>query len=372
MLIRSIETYPLYCKIAVPYGDANGVKSYRTAFYIRIMTDSGIDGWGECADWLPTLQKGFEARIIPHLIGQDARERTRLVCEISKWHKRAASAVSMALTEIFAKYSRVSVCDLWGGKLRDTVPVYASFQSYSDRTDWQQKSLNAIDDALQSGFRLFKLKIGGKSVEEDQKHVRQALNLLQDKASAALDANESYDLSTTLRWRSVFADSSSFLWLEEPMPIHQTKNYQLLRQALSLPVAGGENLKQAVDYLTLFADYAVDLATPDILHLTGLDEYWSAIRLAQSFGVRVSPHCYDGALTRLYALFVQACLVPWNKMKPDSIDPVEWDAMDNPLGELLPVKPINGEIMIPRGHGIGTTIDLEKLIAYKWDGSSYG
>jgi D-galactarolactone cycloisomerase len=278
----------------------------------------------------------------------------------------------MALTELFAKYSQVSVCDLWGGQLRESIPVYASFQSYSDRMDWQQISLSAIDDALQTGFRLFKLKIGGKSIEEDQKHVRQALKLLQDQAFTALDANGSYDLSTTLRWRPAFMDSTSYLWLEEPMPIHQMKNYQLLRQALPLPVAGGENLKQAVDYVPLFTDYVLDIVTPDILHLTGLDEYWSAIRLAQSFGVRVSPHCYDGALTRLYALFVQACLVPWNKMKPDSIDPVEWDAMDNPLSELLPIKPINGEIIVPQGQGIGTELDLEKLLAYKWDGSSYG
>nr|WP_306812695.1 mandelate racemase/muconate lactonizing enzyme family protein [Paenibacillus soyae] len=361
----------MYYKLPEPYGDANGIKSYRTAFYIRILTDSGIDGWGECSDWLPTLQKGFEARIIPYLLGQDARERTRLVGEIAKWHKRSASAVSMALTEIFAKHSQVSVCQLWGGRMRDTIPVYASFQSYSERPNWRQVSWQAIDHALQAGFRLIKLKIGGKPVEEDQQHIAQALKLIGDQAYAALDANESYDLSTTLRWGPIIMETPSLLWLEEPMPIHQANPYRLLRQKLPIPIAGGENFKKAVQYLPLLTDNALDIATPDILHLTGLDEYWSAIRLAQSFGVRVSPHCYDGALTRLYAIFAQACLVPWNKMKPDVVDPVEWDAMDNPINGLLPIQPVHGQITVPQGHGIGVEIDREKLSAYKWDGSIY-
>ncbi|MDQ0058084.1 mandelate racemase/muconate lactonizing enzyme family protein [Paenibacillus harenae] len=371
MLIRNIDTYPLYYSIAQPYGDANGIKSYRTAFYIRITTDSGIDGWGECIDWLPTLQKGFDERIIPFLIGKKATERTRLVQTVAKWHSRAASAVSMALTEIFAKSCGISICDLWGGKLRDTVLVYASFQSYSEHSDWRKQSLHAIEEAVQTGFEHIKLKIGGKTVKEDQKHIREAQSLLQGEVKIALDANGSYDLSTACRWNPEFEQFSNIMWLEEPLPIQETFNYGLLRQRLALPIAGGEDMKLASDFLPLLTHQSLDIVTPDMLHLTGMDEYWAVLSMANCYGVRTSPHAYDGALTRLYAMFAQACLVPWSKMKPEQVDPVEWDVMDNPFTELIPLRPSQGEVAIPDGTGIGVDLDMEKLHYYKWDGSSY-
>lgn len=371
MLIRRVDTFPLYYPIPQPYGDANGIKSYRSAFYIRITTDSGLQGWGECVDWLPTLQKGFLDRIIPYLIGKNANDRTQLVRTVANWHARSASAVSMALTEIFAKSSGKSVCELWGGKQRDKVPLYASFQSYSEHNDWLKHSLHLIDAAMTSGFSSFKVKIGGKMLEEDVKHFLEVQSLLQDKGHLAVDANGSYDYATVIRLLPLFERWSNLLWLEEPLPIEQTYNYSLLRQRMPLPIAGGEDMKVAADFLPLLTGQALDIVTPDLLHLKGMDEYWGTLSLAANFGARISPHAYDGALTRLYAIFAQACVISWSKMKPDTIDPVEWDVMDNPFTSLIPLKPVNGEITVPDGMGIGVELDVERINAYLWDGSSY-
>lgn len=110
MRIEKVDTFPLFHRLSSPYGDANGLKSYRTCYLIRITTASGLSGWGECADWLPALDAGFKKRIIPYLIGKEAGNRT------------AAAAVSMALTDITAKKAGLSVCELWGGKLREQIP----------------------------------------------------------------------------------------------------------------------------------------------------------------------------------------------------------------------------------------------------------
>ena len=119
--IQRIETYPLFYRLKEPYGDANGYKKYRTCFLIRLVTETGVEGWGECVDWLPTLVKGFEERIKPYLLGKLATDRIQLVTTIRKWHKRLAAAVSMALTEIVAKFAKLHVTDLWGGRLRNKV-----------------------------------------------------------------------------------------------------------------------------------------------------------------------------------------------------------------------------------------------------------
>jgi L-alanine-DL-glutamate epimerase-like enolase superfamily enzyme len=371
MQIRKIETFPLFYRIPKPYGDANGIKSYRTCYLIRITTDTGIEGWGECADWLPTLHKGFHERIIPYLIGKSIFNRIIMVQVIKKWHSRAAAAVSMALTEIMAKTSGVSVCNLWGGKLRDKVPVYASFQSYSEDMDWQKHSLTAVEKAVNQGYKEVKLKIGGKSIVEDQQHINLVQSLLQGKIKLALDANQSYDISATLQWRSFLEAWPNLLWLEEPLEIKHVSDYALLRNRLVVPLAGGENIETTKDFIPFLTQHGLDFITPDPLQMSGIDVYRETLSLARSFGIRVTPHTYDGALSRLYALFAQASLEPWSKMKSDSIEPVEWDVMDNPFTGLLPIQPANGEITIPSGCGIGLEIDLEMLSFYRWDGSSY-
>ncbi|MBP1990137.1 mandelate racemase/muconate lactonizing enzyme family protein [Paenibacillus eucommiae] len=371
MYIHHIDAFPLFYQLPKPYGDANGIKSYRTSYMIRITTDTGIEGWGECADWLPTLHKGFQERIIPYLIGKPAAGSNKLVHTIKKWHARAASAVSMALTEIMAKACGLSITDLWGGKFRTKVPVYASFQSYTEGPDWQQYSLQTIETAINEGFSKIKLKIGGKSIAEDQHHILSVQALLQGQIELALDANESYDMPAALKWQYLLSAWSNLMWVEEPIPIKHTAEYALLRTRLSAPLAGGENFKTASDFIPLLTGHALDFITPDPMHIDGISGYRETLKLARSFGISVTPHTYDGALSRLYAIFAQACLEPFSKMGADSIEPVEWDIMDNPFTKMFPLQPRQGEITLPQGHGIGLQIDLELLQHYHWDGSSY-
>ncbi|WP_159882412.1 mandelate racemase/muconate lactonizing enzyme family protein [Paenibacillus puerhi] len=372
MHISKIETFPLFHRLSKRYGDANGMKSYRTCFLIRIITDSGIEGWGECVDWLPTLQKGFQERIIPYLMGKPVVDRAKMVQHIKKWHARSAAAVSMALTEIMAKKMGVSICDMWGGKFREKVPVYASFQSYSEDGSWQRKSLSDIEKAIRSGFDRIKVKVGGKTITEDQEHMVSVQAMLEGKIGLAIDANQSYDLAATLRWQSLLDHWPNLLWLEEPLKTDHITDYALLRSRLNAPLAGGENVETAAKFLPFLTEHALDFITPDPMHTSGLEGYREALSLSRLFGIRVTPHTYDGALSRLYALFAQACLEPWSKMEADAIEPVEWDAMENPFAELIPLSPSFGNITLPSGIGIGLELDVDRLAFYQWDGASYG
>lgn len=371
MYIRKIETFPLFYRLPKPYGDANGMKTYRTCYLIRITTDTGVEGWGECVDWLPTLHKGFHERIIPYLIGKSVVNRIQIVGTLQKWHPRSAAAVSMALTEIMAKTCNVSVCDLWGGKFREKVPVYASLQSYSEELDWQKHSLNEIDKAISQGFDKIKVKIGGKSIFEDQQHVISVQNILQGKIELALDVNQSYDLTTALQWQSLLATWPNLLWIEEPLDIKHVNDYARLRNRLTTPLAGGENFENVSDFIPILSMHALDYITPDPMHMAGIDGYRETLRFTRNFGVRATPHSFDGALSRLYAIFAQASLEPWSKMGVDTIEPVEWDVMDNPFLNLFPIHLLNGAVSIPRGYGIGVEIDFDIVAYYQWDGCSY-
>ncbi|MFC4808158.1 mandelate racemase/muconate lactonizing enzyme family protein [Paenibacillus sp. GCM10023250] len=371
MKIRTIETYPLLYRLPSPYGDANGLKTFRSAYLIRIGTDDGVSGWGECADALETLHKGFHERIIPELIGQPAADRRKLVRSVKKLHARAASAVGMALSEIAALRAGMNITEIWGGRFRDKVPVYASFQSYTADADWRKRSVEAVERAAAAGFDAFKVKIGGKPIEDDQRHIADVQAAISGNMRLALDANQSYDAAAALAWRPLLERQPRLLWLEEPLRIQYVADYGLLRQRMPVPLAGGENLEAAADFLPLLTQRALDYITPDPLHVTGIDEYRATLSMARAFGIRATPHAFDGALTRLHALLAQACLEPFGKMQPDAIEPVEWDAMDNPFTGLVPLRPSGGEVAVPRGPGIGIELDTDLLAFYRWDGSRY-
>lgn len=371
MIIERVETYPLLYKLGKPYGDANGYKKYRTCFLIRIITDNGVDGWGECIDWLPTLQVGFKERLIPFLIGKKVTDRTMLVKKVKKWHRRASSSISMALTEIVAKSANLSVCDYWGGRWRETIPVYASFQSYTDSPDWINHSIKIVEKALNDGFGHAKIKVGGRAFHEDLEHVISIMDMVDGHAQVAIDANQSYDLATSKKWIPTLQMNSNYMWFEEPMPVDQVTDYKIFRAQSPVAIAGGENLMSAAQLLPLLRESAVDIIQPDVMHMDGVDEFRSAMQLSRHFGIRTSPHVFDGALTRLYALFAQANLSPWSKMNGEEIEPIEWDAMENPFTMLVNVKPSKGMVTLPEGPGIGVELDMDLIQAHLWDGESY-
>lgn len=130
-------------------------------------------------------------------------------------------------------------------------------------------------------------------------------------------------------------------------------------------------MKGAAQFAPLLSQRCLDIIQPDVMHVNGIDEFRDCLQLARYFGVRASAHAYDGALSRLYALFTQACLPPWSKMENDQIEPIEWDVMENPFTELISLQPSKGIVHLPKGTGIGREINMEIINRYMWDGSAF-
>ncbi len=370
MNIRLIELFPLLYPLPKPYGDANGLKKHRSCLLFRLTTELGLTGWGECVDWLPTIVKGFEDRIIPYLLGKSVADRQQLLRTVSQWHPRAAAGLSMAFSEIVAQHARISITDLWGGRWRHRIPVYASFQSYSEESDWMNSSLRLVEQRLMQGFSKAKVKIGGKTIREDQGHISALQSQFSQVLELALDANQSYDAAAAGNWRALLQRWDNLMWLEELLPMHRQEQYRQIKSWLPLPCSGGENLS-APEFIPLLGKGTIDILQPDPMHQTSIQEYVQLLFTARQFGQRVSPHTFDGSLSRLYALFAQACLPPWSKMTGEEIEPVEWDAMENPLTQLFPVPIQQGEVVLPTGAGLGTAPDMERIRSLLWDGHTY-
>ena len=126
MKITDVKTYTVY--------------TYRTNFvFVKIETDEGVSGIGEgTLEYKEHALLGAIEDIKRVLIGQDPRQVERITSELyrdSYWRlgpvlQSAISAVDIAMWDIKAKVLNVPLYELLGGKVRDSIRMYALLRQY--------------------------------------------------------------------------------------------------------------------------------------------------------------------------------------------------------------------------------------------------
>jgi D-galactarolactone cycloisomerase len=374
-MITEIQVYPLLFQPDACYGDANGIKPYRSTVLLRLVTSSGIDGWGECTGPMPMIV--YEAQTLNHILyRRDEHNRTEIMRMLREATPRIRAAVDIAWWDLMGKKRKEPIHALLGGAYRKAVPVYASLQSYSQQmhqNQWLRQLLQTIPET----FQMVKMKIGALPQEQDCELIRQALDSLPESVSLALDANQSYD-ETLTRQLLAYLHAVGFLkngklriqWLEEPLPLTQTASYKRLKHLSPVPLAGGENLADSRACMDWVQQDAIDILQPDILHVGGLTELHFLYQYARYMKCRCSPHTFDSGLARVATLHVASVAQPYTKARLNwDIDPIEWDVMENPFTQLfdapLPIR--EGFVHIPEQPGLGIHIDIPSLERYIWN-----
>ena len=110
--------------------------AYRTNWtFIKVETDEGLYGWGEAS--LGTNEMALEGMIADLkrlVVGRNPLEIEKFLFEVYRdmyWKggpvlMSAISGVEMAMWDIVGKYFNTPVYNLFGGKMRDRVKMYAN------------------------------------------------------------------------------------------------------------------------------------------------------------------------------------------------------------------------------------------------------
>ena len=102
---------------------------------MRIETDTGLVGWGECSDnRSPYGIAGSVRDVADLLVGQDPRPVERLYWDMLRRMRqnyggvshKAMAGIELALWDIKAKALGVPVYELFGGPMRDRMRLYWS------------------------------------------------------------------------------------------------------------------------------------------------------------------------------------------------------------------------------------------------------
>ena len=376
MKIAQVEVFRLAAQLSRPFHWSTGTARQRTALLVRIMTDSGLAGWGEALQ--PQAGPIVQNMLAPQLLGQDPMERLPLRQRMAACFPagggfcglalEAIGAVDIALWDLAGKALGQPLHRLLGGAVRNRIKVYASGLYYGDRD--ADLASEALGYAKQD-FCGVKMKIGWLPVPEDLVRVRAVCRALGETVPLMVDANQFYNRAAAIDMGRRLEDLGVF-WLEEPLPMEEVEGYAHLANRLSLRIAAGENLHGPQRFYPFLSGHWISIAQPNLARIGGITEFPAIAVLAKTFGVPLALHGWGSPVLISAALHVLACLPAdsgVSESHPCVQEPVlELDCTPNPLREVLPsevLAPRNGALPIPDGPGLGVDPEESRFAPYR-------
>ncbi len=388
MKINNVETF--FC-------DAG----WRPWIFLKISTDKGIVGWSECTDshGAPHGIAGVVEDLKPLLLGQDPRQNEKIHSELYRiTHQsvgsiiqKAIGGIENALLDIKAKALGISVCELFGGPIRNEMLVYWSHCGTSRARAYdlvQEKQIKDLDDIVEMGkevrkrgFKALKTNIflpgeanpvympGFKPTWPPEcnpsKKLTQACvdQMIAFREGAGPDMGLILDLNYNFKTEGYIQvaramENLDLLWVE--MDTYDARALRQIKDAVQVSIASCENLYTLRQYLPFFEQHSMDVCIIDIIW-NGFAQAKKIADVAEAYEMNVAPHNYQSHLsTFISAQFCAA--IPNMRIFEVDIDDVPWK------DELSTTQPeiVDGMLQVPSGPGWGCEINEDVLKAHPW------
>lgn len=161
---------------------------------VKIVTDSGLTGWGEVAPIGPLYQpqhalgaRAAIAEMAPALIGESCLSPLLFVRRMDgllKGHNYAKAALEIGVMDLLGKHHGVRVCDLIGGAGRERLPGY-----YATGIGDPDTIARIARDKVDEGYPRIQVKAGGRDVAIDIAVVRKVWETIGGEAQLIVDPN---------------------------------------------------------------------------------------------------------------------------------------------------------------------------------------
>ena len=373
---------------------------WRTFSFLKLTTDDGLVGWSDYNESFgsPGLSAVIEA-LMPNVLGTDPQEielvnavlATKSTQSRGGLVRQAIGAIENALLDLKGKALGVPVYQLFGGKLRDRIPVYWSHcgsyrmrnpelvgtppvRSYDDMTavgrEVRERGFNGLKTniAIEVDGRLSAYRPGfviGRGFPErnwDSFIAQSAARTVEAfRAGCGPDVGIMLDLNFHFRTEGFrrIAEAvapSRLTWLE--LDVHDPRSIALLRRDAPCPIASGETLLERRDFRPYFENYAFDTAIVDVIW-NGFMESLKIAAMADVYEVNVAPHNFYGHLASAISAHFCAAVPNFRVMEID-IDSVPW------RNEFVAEPPVieNGDFILPTAPGWGVEVDEAALRAH--------
>lgn len=222
--VDRVETLLLDLPTIRPHQLSMATMNGQTLMLVRLHCSDGSVGIGEGttigglaygAESPEGMKLAVDAYFAPLLIGADANRIPALMARLTtaiRDNRFAKCAIETALYDALGKRTGLPVSELLGGRLRDSLPVAWTLASGDTGKDIEEAE--AMLAARR--HRIFKLKIGKRSVADDVAHVAAIKAALGDRGSVRVDVNMAWSELEARRGLAALADAGCEL-VEQPV-----------------------------------------------------------------------------------------------------------------------------------------------------------
>ncbi len=333
---------------------------------VRVHTDQGLTGLGECYVLSPGVVKLFiDDLLAPIVTGRDPTLPPRLWDEMFYATTRygpmglqtaAIGAVDIALWDISGKAAGRPLHEMLGGAATGTIPLYLS-----TGMGWRKSPgeiLETVQRGLEAGFRAFKVRMDWNSdridrdPQADLQRFRVCRDFLPGEVALSFDANNGYTASTAIR-QGRELEQMGASHFEEPVPQHDMPGLRKVARALDLPVSFGEQQHTRWQFRDLIELADPDILQPDVVLAGGITESARIYEVARTFGKEVMPHCPTAGIASAASLHLYSTLI-------DAARPHEYSEEFSGDPSTILARPIprqGGVASLPEGPGLGVELD---------------
>lgn len=292
ILIESIELYR--------QGEKN--------FFVRIRSKDGLCGVAPANDRAAFCYPIFNELLVPYFIGKDARDLEALLDGVYVYKSNyklaglplwcSVAYLELAVLDLLGKAAGKSIGRLFGERIRDKINIYVAS---GNRGTTPQEELEILAKWVEEvGAKAIKFKIGGRmsknadSIEgRSEGLIRLTREYFGEKMIIHADGNGSYDAKEAVRYGHILEEINAYFY-EEPCPFDDLWETKAAADALTVPIAFGEQETSLRRFRWIIENNAAQIIQPDILYNGGLIRTTKVARMAALAGKTITPHVSTG------------------------------------------------------------------------------
>ncbi len=344
---------------------------YKGSFLCRVRSRDGAEGISVAHSGISELWPVFLLRLKPFFLGKDARDLDLLMEKVFVYQMNyrlngmaigiPLATIEFAILDMLGRIAGKSIGQLIGDIRLSEIPVY---QATEYREKSVEESMELIKrDVAEYNSRALKIKIGGlmfmtadiRAVGpkgRTEKIIPLVRKTFGDDMALYADANGFYSVEEAIRAGRLL-EEYKYGFFEEPVMFDWREETRQVADALSLPIALGEQEYSLHGFRWLVANDAVRIVQPDNYYFGGMIRSMQVARMAAATGKTCTPHMSGGGLGYLYMMHFVSVLpnaAPFHEFKGLRTD-VRFHCATSPL------KVVDGKIKVPTGPGLGVDMD---------------
>jgi len=369
--------------------------------FVRVYTDAGVTGTGECY-WGPGVGDIVEDSA-EWLEGEDPRDIEPLVHKLYEIHSAtgslagatvsAISGIDIALHDLAGKLEEQPAYRLLGGAYRDEARIYVDCHAGAhlggahenakpdefDRDIYAPESYaDAAELVVGEGHDAIKFDLDASKRYEKDRHnrhlnaeaidykasvVEAVTERVGHDADVAFDCHWNYAGDSARRLAAAVEDYDVW-WLEDVVPPENLKVQREVTQATDTTICAGENVFRTHGVRDMIEQQGIDVLQPDMPKFGGMRETVKAANLADDYYIPLALHNVSSPLGTKAGAHVGVSV--------SNFLALEWHGRDDPDWETFVEEDVieGGTIPVSDEPGLGVTLDLDVVEEHMAEGET--